>query len=36
VTIRNALSEELASCQQVSVLIKSIAVKGTHCWGDNI
>jgi len=28
VSIRNALSEELASCQQVSVLIKSISVKG--------
>jgi len=28
VSIRNALSEELASCQQVSVLIKSISTKG--------
>jgi hypothetical protein len=27
VSVRNALSEELASCQQVSVLIKSIATK---------
>jgi hypothetical protein len=28
VSIRNALSEELASCQQVSVLIKSISTRG--------
>jgi hypothetical protein len=28
VSIRNALSEELASCQQVSVLIKSVSTRG--------